>query len=123
MNTIQNEINELLVIIADIEADLENKQEELDNFDPSEYIDCDQYNDFLDGVYGDIEICGIGYAASIALKRVDPIAYRCGFNDYVDSIDLESIEEYINIQEEITNTEIELETRKEELQERLEFNN
>lgn len=52
----------------------------------SENIDEDNYDDMLDDCYGEIEICGLSYAASIALYRVDPIAYRCGFSDYCDSL-------------------------------------
>lgn len=57
------------------------------------------YDDMLDDCYGDINICGIDYPASIALYRVDEIAYRCGMNDYIDTIlseissELESIVE------------------------------
>lgn len=54
--------------------------------DAAEYIvencDGDAYDDMLDEVYGDIEICGYSYCASIALYRVDPIAYRVGRSDW-----------------------------------------
>lgn len=42
----------------------------------------EMYNEMLDDVYLYIEICGHKYAASVALKRVDPIAYDVGFNDF-----------------------------------------
>lgn len=45
----------------------------------------EQFDDFLDEVYGEIEICGLQYSASNAFKSVDPIAYRCNYNDWVDS--------------------------------------
>lgn len=54
----------------------------------AEYIlengDNDAYDEMLDEVYGEIEICGYSYCASIALYRVDPIAYRCGRSDWED---------------------------------------
>jgi hypothetical protein len=40
------------------------------------------YDDMLDDCYQDIVIAGITYSASVAFKRIDPIAYRCGMNDY-----------------------------------------
>ena len=42
----------------------------------------------------DIIICGLSYSPSIALKRVDEIAYRCGLHDYADSLmyDIEEVE-------------------------------
>lgn len=43
------------------------------------------YRDALDD-NGDVTIAGMAYSVSHALERVDPIAYRCGFNDYVDSL-------------------------------------
>ena len=46
----------------------------------------EMYDEMLDDVYGDIEICGYHYPASKALFDVDPTAYRCGFNDWLDSM-------------------------------------
>lgn len=48
----------------------------------SEYADEQLYSDMLDDCYGDVDICGYSYSASIALERVDPIAYRCGLSDW-----------------------------------------
>lgn len=45
----------------------------------------ERYDDMLDEVYGDVSIAGMSYVTSYALKEVDPIAYRVGFNDWVDS--------------------------------------
>lgn len=45
----------------------------------------DEFDDFLDECYGDVDICGISYEASSALKAVDPIAYRCGFADFTSA--------------------------------------
>lgn len=44
-----------------------------------------QYDEMLDDCYGDIDICGLQYNASNALKRVDQVAYSCGFNDWCDA--------------------------------------
>lgn len=44
----------------------------------------DAYDEMLDEVYGEIEICGYSYYASIALYRVDPVAYRVGRSDWED---------------------------------------
>ena len=45
----------------------------------------EQFNDMLDDIYGDIKICGYSYNSSRALKELDPIAYREGFNNWIDS--------------------------------------
>jgi hypothetical protein len=50
-----------------------------------ENCDDDAYDEMLDECYGEIEICGLSYSASIALYRVDEIAYNCGRNDWADS--------------------------------------
>lgn len=44
------------------------------------------YDEMLDEVYEEIEICGYSYSASIALYRVDPTAYYCGKSDWEDSM-------------------------------------
>jgi len=44
----------------------------------NEIIMKEYYDDMLDEMFGTVEICGIEYSASIALYRVDEIAYRVG---------------------------------------------
>jgi hypothetical protein len=46
----------------------------------------EMYKEMLDDCEGDIHLCGMTYRASEVLHSVDPVAYRCGFNDYVDSL-------------------------------------
>ena len=53
---------------------LENSQSELE----------EEYDEMLDECYGDINIFGIEYSTSVALYRVDKVAYDCGMNDYQD---------------------------------------
>lgn len=47
----------------------------------------ERYDDMLDEL-GDVTIGGLEYPHSIALKRVDEIAYRCGFSDWQDGADI-----------------------------------
>ena len=42
------------------------------------------YNDMLNECYGRVKICGYEYLPSFALSEVDPLAYNCGMNDYID---------------------------------------
>lgn len=44
------------------------------------------YDDMLDELYGEL----MGYAASRILREVDPIAYRVGFHDWIDSEGIDS---------------------------------
>ena len=46
----------------------------------------EMYEEMLDDCEGPVELCGMTYSASYVLKEIDPTAYRCGFNDYVDSL-------------------------------------
>jgi len=38
----------------------------------------DEYEEYLDNIYGDVNICGYKYPSGGALKELDPIAFRCG---------------------------------------------
>ena len=49
----------------------------------------EMYDEMLDDVYGEIDVCGMKWWASTVLKRVDPIAYRCGIADFESSIEAE----------------------------------
>lgn len=48
------------------------------------------YNDMLDDVYGPLCIGGLEYDNSEAFKTLDPIAYRVGFNNYMDSLEVDT---------------------------------
>lgn len=71
--------------------------------DAAEYITenmgDDVYDDMLDECYGDVNICGIEYSASLALYRVDQTAYRCGMNDYYDGLSRDISDEIENMQD------------------------
>ena len=48
-----------------------------------------EYMEFLSEVYEPVIICGMEYDAGRALEAIDPIAFRCGLNDYESEIQSE----------------------------------
>lgn len=48
----------------------------------------EMFNQFLDEIYPEINI-GVTFSPSRVLKELDPIAYQCGLNDWLDSENLE----------------------------------
>jgi hypothetical protein len=50
----------------------------------------EMYDDILDSE-GPVCIGGVEYSPSLVLREVDPTAYRCGFNDFVDSLSEDGI--------------------------------
>ena len=54
--------------------------------------DC-YYDEMLNDVYGEVNICGYTYNAADALYRLDETAYRCGKNDYYDSLESDIVGE------------------------------
>lgn len=59
----------------DADTRLELSDDELDS----------RYREYLDEIYPDVEIAGVGFTASRILSECDPIAYRGGFVDWLDS--------------------------------------
>jgi len=51
----------------------------------------EMYDEMLDECHEDVKICGMLYNTSRALKDVDPIAYRCGFNDYTSHLEEDKV--------------------------------
>jgi hypothetical protein len=45
------------------------------------------YKESLDEIYGTVKVAGYEYDTSRALYELDPIAYRVGFSDWLDSLD------------------------------------
>jgi hypothetical protein len=66
----------------------------LNNITTENDIDEDGYDDYLDAA-GTISVCGLTLYPSNILSETDPIAYRCGYSDYV-SYTLENYDNSIN---------------------------
>jgi DNA repair exonuclease SbcCD ATPase subunit len=69
--------------IESLEKEIEEFKAEKERLEDNDNIE--EYDEFLDDVYGEIDVCGIKYCASHLLKEVDPTAYRCGMNDFNDN--------------------------------------
>jgi len=39
------------------------------------------HEDYLNECFGEVDICGLKYAAGYALREIDPIAFQCGLSD------------------------------------------
>jgi hypothetical protein len=103
---------ELIEAIEAKKIEITKKQKEIDCWEPDQDDYVSSYEEALDE-QGDIVIGSLRYSPSYVLKEVDPIAYDCGLNDYIDSLEIEPEE----LQEELEGLEEELENLKDELSE------
>jgi hypothetical protein len=62
---------------------LERIAEELEGVNDQDLHD--RYDEMLDECNPTVRICGMEYSPSRVLREIDPTAYNCGFNDYVDA--------------------------------------
>ncbi len=104
----QHEIRKMQALIADKE-----KQQSQSELDPDDFAD--QFDELLDES-GEIEIGCLTYSPSHVLKIVDPTAYRCGLNDFIDSLDVEDSDEYKALQEEIDQLQSDIEDLESEIE-------
>lgn len=104
-------LNAQLVIARN---NLKAKQQEMADYEISR--DDSDYRDYLNDSEEPVTICGLEYAAGYALEQVDPVAFRCALNDWVDSLDKEEEEDYKELMEE----EEELEDEIADLEEKIE---
>jgi len=123
IDKLQEKADRLEFAIDTNKNDLSYLELQIDNFEPDLH---DQYDDMLDEIYKE-QIDQVNFislpCASELLKEHDPVAYRCGYNDFVDSFDFESLEEYADLieqLEEIEDTISSLEDELEEIQEEIE---
>ena len=105
----EQEIRKMQAQIADKE-----KQQSNIELDPDDYED--QFDESLDESIPEIEIGCLTYSPSHVLKNVDPIAYRCGLNDFLDSLDVEDSDEYKALQEEIDQLQSDIEDLESEIE-------
>lgn len=62
------------------------------NFDVANgevYMADSQYIDYLNDIYGDVDVCGYTYGAGSLLEDADPVAFRCGKSEYESQIQSE----------------------------------
>lgn len=91
---IQNEIKELGTTMNELELKRDALQESMYSFELDPYDYEDEYYDMLLECYPKVNICGMIMEAAYILREMDPIAYRCGLIDYVDSLDVTESKEY-----------------------------
>lgn len=109
---------DLKATIAEKTAEIKSKQAELDNFelDPDE---CEkEYQEMINETTETIQIGYCKFDPADVLKEMDETAYRCGLNDYVDSIDRTVTEGYKELEEaleELTDELTDLENELEEM--------
>lgn len=118
MNTIeqvQDMINATESKIDDIQNQINDKQKEINNFEYQ--ISENEYDEFLDEIEGSVTVAGMEFYASDILKSCDPIAYRCAKNDYESNYDLDDVEEYNDLKDELELLEDRLSDLKSELDE------
>lgn len=107
-NTLQSQIEDIEFKLYALRLQVYNleKQQDQIELDPDNYED--QFDDMLDESIPEIKIGCFRYSPSHVLKNVDPVAYRCGLIDFVDSLDVEDSDEYKALQEEIDDTQNEI---------------
>lgn len=47
------------------------------------------YVDFLNEIYGDVQVCGNTYGSGDLLEAQDPVAFRCGKSDWESELQVE----------------------------------
>ena len=117
MNTIEQletTINSVESKINDIQNQIDEKQKEIDHFEYS----CTEaeYDEFLDEIEGSVTVAGMEFYASDILKSCDPVAYRCGKVDYESNFDLDNLEEYNDLKDELEELEDQLSDLESELE-------
>ena len=105
--SINQQIEMLESKIDAIKADIENKQSEIDNFEYE--ISESDFDEFLDEIEQPVNVCGMTFYPSDILKSCDHIAYRCAKSDYESNYDLDDVEEYCDLKDELEALESELE--------------
>ena len=105
----EQEIRKMQSLIADKEV-----QQDQIECDPDDFAD--QFDEMLDESIPEIKIGSLRYSPSHVLKNVDPVAYRCSLNDFVDGMDIEDSEEYKALQDEIDQLQSDIEDQENEIE-------
>ena len=105
----EHEIRKMQAQIADKE-----KQQDQIEYDPNDFAD--QFDDMLDES-GTVEAGGYSFYPSRILKELDPVAYSCSLNNYVDSVfDASETDDYKALQDEIDQLQSDIEDLESEIE-------
>jgi chromosome segregation ATPase len=110
-----NNKKELEKRIEEIESHIEDIKSEINSFE----LDVDDYEDqYIDSLNydGTISVAGIEFDPSHILKELDPVAYNCGLNDFVNECADEDDEKYQELVDELESLEDELEELQDDLE-------
>ena len=117
INLKQIEIMTQLAKLEDTLATLKREEayliEQIDNFELDEDDYEEQYDDMLNECYDEV----FGILPSRILSECDPIAYRCGMNDYLDGLDFCDDPNFCELEEELSVVQSEIEDIEEEIEE------
>ena len=80
--------------------DREQILERIEGLENGDYTSHKAFDEHLDESFTGWEIAGMHYEASGLLKAVDPVAYRCFFNDWADGEITELREELMRLPDE-----------------------
>lgn len=114
INQIKQEIANLENEIESLKDEITSKELEISNFE----YECsdDDFDDFLDQIYSEINIGEFTFYPSQVLKECDPTAYRCGKADYESDYDLDDCEEYAELKEDLESLMEDLESLESDLE-------
>lgn len=120
LETLKVQLTKLESSIVIKQSEITSKQSEIDNFE----YECseDEFDEILDDCHETYQLgCMIFYPSDV-LKSCDPIAYRISKSEYESNYDLDDVEEYTTLKDELEALEDELsdfESELEELQDEL----
>ena len=99
---------------AELQAELKALDEKIADWEPDPDDHTERYDDMLRECTpphdGNVRIGGLSYDVAYALKELDPIAYRCGLNDYISNEHSEGLIEPDELIEERDELQEELDT-------------
>ena len=114
LETLKAQIAELESSIVIKQSEITSKQSEIDNFE----YECteSEFDEMLDDCHETYNLGGMTFYPSDILKSCDPIAYRISKSEYESNYDLDDVEEYNDLKDELEILEYELELLDAELE-------
>lgn len=118
LDELNKSLGELQQNLIELQLERDNIKEQIDSFDVSEYVSHDEYDEVLNEVHGEtVNIAGLVFDTATALKEIDEIAYACGYIDYCRNCNIESIPEYTDLIERLSELESEISDTKDQIEE------
>lgn len=98
--------------VAELELEHRELSEELASMEVSDIVSMERFEELMNELYGDVDVCGFSKPSGTLLREVDPIAFNESYLNYCNALSAGEFDEYQDLSEQINDIQSEIDDLK-----------